>query len=243
MALDTLLRFREKHTEAAFWTQFRDRLCTLDSLMTILVCTNSVISHIFLSRLVAEGVVTPLVSPWYRALGICLIIGQVAVLWLSLCHRDVYYSWRTVIVAGMRLGRYALAAGFTVKLSGRSDALVISYLLRSSSSTFVVLLKALGHRGFLFWANYFSLGWPLRFPLNAALHTLGALPILLHCAFCMARNVLSHEQLRQPVCSLASRLVLRAYQQQCHPLAPQLVAYSVSVRRISVRIIAATPAS
>lgn len=232
MTFDALLRFHDPLVEAAFWVSVRDSLCTLDQLTTVLVVCNNAIHVAVGHKLMAAGLAEPRLYVFFITYTVFMVISQLVIAWLATYHRQAYYRRRDFITAGTRLQRYVLAAILTVVTSrGNRDTGVTGFLLSHSSSMFMVLLRAFAHRGVLFWAHYYAVFWPLRFPLHALLHTMFMLPLLLHCASCLARDVLSHASLQQPVCNLASQLAFLVSQRSgCLPQAPQLVAYSVSAR-------------
>lgn len=224
MAFDALLRFRDARLEAAFWSTARGWLSTVDLLASVVVCIvfSALVSscHLFGETLNAGYIV-------YTGI---LIFVQFCCAVMS--RSEVYHRWRSVVMVTIRVSRYLLAAILSALMVPSAGACedATDYLFRRYSVAFWVFVKAIAHRGFIFWAQYYSVVWPLPFSLHATLHTFFMLPVLLHAAFCLARDVLWHPQLQPLVCAIASYLSFGAHgHSACHPLAPQLVAFPVSI--------------
>lgn len=239
MACDALLCFRDPLVEVAFWASARDRLCSLDRLTTFVVLLNNafMVLHHGVS-LVRMGALNPAFFSFATRCVMFNAMLQLIVLWLVTRHREEYYRRRDAIVVASRLVRYVAAVGITVGIAARGeDAFIPSahYTPPHGLHVYLILFKSLAHRGLAFWANFATFFWPLRFSLHFGLHTVCCLPTLMHAAGCLAREAFLHPLLRQPVCSVASRLNwhLQSPGSGCHPLAPHLVAYSVRAQRPS----------
>lgn len=228
-ALDALLRFRDRRLEAAFWACNRDWLCGIDQIAAIVVLANNTLAISHASWLLREGTIGSAVYVVFTASLVGFTVVQLIVLWLASCHREAYYLWRNVIVAACRVSRYLLAVYLSIMAERGQDVFAASYVLSTPPPVSFALAKALAFRGWLYFSLFFSFFWPLRLSHHAVLHTFGLVPVMLHAAKCLARDMLQQPALQQPVCALASVISLRLLQAgDCHPRAPQLVAYSVS---------------
>lgn len=229
-AFDALLRFRDRRLETAYWRHVGDWLCNFDILGSLAIMAAVMFMRWQMVHATAPG--SPLDAACTAA-ALLFLVSQTLIMWLAVCRSAEYRRQRDAVLAAMCLVRYLILAGLTF-IAARSHPVQDTHTAkdfgesRRSACGYLELAMSLAHRGLIFWTSFLSALRPLRFSLHAPLHTLCALPLLLHAAGCLAQGALAAPPLREPVCVVASGLSLRPYRaDDCHPQAPQIVAYSV----------------
>lgn len=231
-AFGKLLRFRDDRLEAAFWVSMRQWLSGIDKVATVLSWINSVVLvALFVQLTVVKGISSSFVVACVFYMSEVAIL-QAVVLLRVMFRAESHFRHRDATILSVRALQCMFIVGCCLAAmhGGHfNDGAIAAYVLDIKPSATVVLINMLMHRGVLFWAQFATFFLPLRFSQHAPFHTLGVLPLLLHAAFCLARDMLAQPALKQAVCALASFLTFSTQGPgRCHPLAPQIVAYSVS---------------
>lgn len=224
-AFDVFLRFRDAGVEDAFWKTFMHYLSKLNMVIRTALLAYHGIVLVWGLQLAASHDGANALLYAHVLFSLTLVFIQLASCRPAWLRRNVGYRSRAAsdVAFGVLHCVQAGCMSLVIARSGSSSSsnALVSSLPRPSAGTHFVAL--------LLIANYLAFFSVLRFSLLVPLHTVAALPVLLHAAACLARHVLSNQDLRSTLCTTASWGPIR--QGACNPLAPQLVAYSVSEPR------------
>lgn len=152
------LRFADPVIEAAFWRWHvvRHNLLVIDQLALLSVALNNCFDVYLSAFYTSAGAFPPCILPLHLKFAAAYILLQLAVAWWAQYRPSEYYRVRDAVVAILRVARLAGAVYFAT-LVGRTaeNVMVKKGITRGPNGVWLLLFKALVHRGRASWSLIF----------------------------------------------------------------------------------------